>query len=59
MTPVSTDCIPEQLQFKKVDTLPLIVNFQGETVTIQKHETLDNLFFLKTLFILSHMRKVA
>lgn len=33
MTPVFTDCIPEQFQFEKVDSLPVIVNFQGKTVT--------------------------
>lgn len=33
MTPTSTDCIPEQFQFKRVKSRQVIVNFQGGTVT--------------------------
>ena len=33
MTPTSTDCIPEQFQFKRVKARQVIVNFQGGTVT--------------------------
>lgn len=33
MTPVFTDCIPEQFQFEKVDSYSVLVNFKGENVT--------------------------
>lgn len=33
MTPTSTDCIPEQFQFKRVKSRQVIVNFKGGTVT--------------------------
>lgn len=33
MTPNQTDCIPEQFKFEQVKSCPVIVNFQGETVT--------------------------
>jgi hypothetical protein len=33
MTPTSTDCIPEQFKFKRVESRQVIVNFKGGTVT--------------------------
>jgi hypothetical protein len=33
MNPTSTDCIPEQFQFKRVESRQVIVNFKGGTVT--------------------------
>ncbi|MHC5719448.1 MAG: transposase, partial [Nostoc sp.] len=33
MTPNKTDCIPEQLKFEPVKSCPVVVNFNGETVT--------------------------
>ena len=33
MTPNQTDCIPEQFKFKQVKSCPVVVNFNGETVT--------------------------
>lgn len=33
MTPQKTDCIPEQFKFEQVKLRPVVVNFNGETVT--------------------------
>lgn len=33
MTPNKTDCIPEQFKFKPVLSCPIVVNFNGQTVT--------------------------
>ena len=33
MTPTSTQCIPEQLTFGRVESRQVIVNFKGGTVT--------------------------
>jgi hypothetical protein len=33
MTPTSTDCIPEQFKFEGEKSRPIVVNFQGGTVT--------------------------
>jgi len=33
MTPTSTDCIPEQFKFEGEKSRPVVVNFQGGTVT--------------------------
>ena len=33
MTPNKVDCIPEQFKFEQIKSCPVIVNFQGETVT--------------------------
>ncbi|MCP6761998.1 MAG: transposase [Fischerella sp. CENA71] len=33
MTPITSDCIPEQFKFEQVKSCPVVVNFKGETVT--------------------------
>lgn len=33
MLPISTDCIPEQFKFEREKSRPVVVNFQGGTVT--------------------------
>ena len=33
MTPLKTDCIPEQFKFERENSRPVVVNFKGGTVT--------------------------
>ncbi|AFY31111.1 IS1380 family transposase [Calothrix sp. PCC 7507] len=40
MTPNKTGCIPEQFQFESVKSCPVVVNFNGETVTSDAGVTL-------------------